>query len=59
MDAPDYPILAAHLATGAIYSDQGDYLGIAKDGVHVLMGSMGYEANLESYLENYPTPADW
>ncbi len=59
MTSLDCPLLAAHVASGVIYSDNGEYFGIASDGIHVLMGNVGQEDALEAYLGDYPQPADW
>jgi hypothetical protein len=57
--AGDCPMLAVHLGSGHIYSDKGEYFGIASDGTHVLMGNVGQEDALEAYLDDYPQPACW
>lgn len=58
-DSGGHPILAAHLASGSVYSDGGEYFGLASDGIIVLMGNVGQEDALEAYLDRYPEPSDW
>lgn len=54
------PILDGLAAAGLIWIDShGEYVGVARDGVEVSLGMVGYEADVERYLRAHPTPADW
>lgn len=46
------------IKSGDIRIDRGEYVGKAKDGVEVLIGEVGDEARIETYLQEYP-PDKW
>jgi hypothetical protein len=54
-----FPTLAALLAQGTVWCEDGSYVGKAADGVVVSVGTVGCEKQTESYLSANPTPADW
>ena len=54
-----YPNLEYLLAEGAIFIDQGEYVGIAYDDVEVHLGIVGEEDIIEAYLADHPTPMEW
>ena len=45
--------LQTHLKQGTIYIEDGMYIGIASDGQHVLIGSVGEELTIEAYLDTH------
>ncbi len=53
-------ILAALREAGTVYvSEHGEYVGLARDGQEVNLGSVGFEDGMFSYLVEYPTPDRW
>lgn len=44
---------------GHIFLYNGEYVGIASDGIQVWMGSEGHEAYIIAFLVDYPTPDTW
>ena len=48
------------LENGDICVSDISYIGLAQpDGVEVHLGCIGDEDQIESYLQDYPTPLDW
>lgn len=47
------------LESGSIIAWCGEYIGTASDGVEVILGEIGREDTLESYLLSHPTPETW
>lgn len=56
-----HPILTCRLADRSVYIDtiQKQYVGIAADNAHVLIGNVGMEDQTERYLKTHPTPDTW
>lgn len=56
----DTPILDALRQAGTVWEDETrSYVGTAADGTVVLLGTVGYEENVELYLREHPTPETW
>lgn len=47
------------IAAGSIWIEESEYVGEAKDGTICELGIVGFEDNLNSYLEGHPTPKEW
>ena len=59
MKKAETPILDSLIKNGNIYKNGNEYIGIASDNVHVLIGGVGREKQLESYLTECPNPTYW
>lgn len=53
MDLKDY------MDSGVVYVDDTNYIGIASDGVHVILGDIDDLTSIENYLAAYPNPDNW
>lgn len=47
------------LESGSVIARCGEYIGTASDGVEIILGTIGQEDILESYLLSHPTPETW
>ena len=47
------------IASGIVFVDGIEYIGISMDGTEVGIGNVGNEKQVERYLSEYPTPCDW
>ena len=45
--------------SGKMFMEDGEYVGIASDGVQVILGTVGEEDRLARYLTDHPTPDTW
>jgi hypothetical protein len=56
------PILDALIASGVVWIESHEYVGLAADGVRVSFGT-AFDDNdatgVESYLRDHPTPDTW
>lgn len=53
-------VLERLVKTGDIIVKDGDrYVGIAADGVEVMIGEVGREASAAEYLRDHPLPSTW
>lgn len=46
-----------YLKREIIYVENDNYIGIAKDNIHVILGSN--KLDVEKYLKDYPSPENW
>ena len=54
-----HPTLDALIAQGIVKLDGTDYYGVAADGTEVGVGTLGFEADAERFLEHNSDPKDW
>jgi len=55
----DYDYIKFLIANKVIEIEDNYYIGKASDGVWVQLGEVGYEEELNKYLDACPTPDRW